>query len=377
MGTTVSGADRVRNSVSSIALIPVVALLIVGLAVLDLALARTEEAETEASAREAYKNGRALLAQHKTDEAVEAFRKAHALVRSDETYQLGLISALMAAGKTAEAEPLMDEVLQTSPNDGPSVLLAARLMANKGQPTAAAALYHRAIYGAWPKDARQQQIAARLELIHFYQRLGRQQDMVAELIPLEDEAGDNQKLRMEIANLFLAANAPGHAEASYRALIQQDPKNGFAYEGLGKVELETGDYRRARSAFVMASVRSGNLPDLTKQLSLAKSLTELDPTSRHLSSIDKYLRSLKILQMVRDDFKACVASSTKINADESSTLIGQADSLVSAQPPAQPTNEMAENILDIAQNLWQTRGKLCASPSNDELRLIMEKLSQQ
>jgi len=376
MSTSASEAVSARKVASTIAIIPVVALVIAGLAVLDIALARTEEAETEASAREAYRNGRALLAQHKTDEAVEAFRKAHASVRDNTTYQLALINGLMAAGKAGEAEPLMDEVLQSAPNDGPSVLLAARLMASKGKPIAAAALYHRAIYGEWPKDARQQQIAARLELIQFFERLGRQQDMLAELIPLEDEAGSNETLRLKIANLFLAANAPGHAETAFRSLIQRDPTDALAYEGLGKVELETGDYRRAHSAFTMASVRNGNLPDLAAQLSLTKSLTELDPTSRHLSSGEKYQRSLKILQMTRDDFQSCIASSTRVNADESSTLTEQADDLLTAKAAVQPTNELAESILDVAQRLWQVRKKVCASPAKDELRLIMEKLSQ-
>ena len=47
--------------------------------------------------------------------------------------------------------------------------------------------------------------------------------------------------------------------------------------------------------------------------------------------------------------------------------------------PAKATNEDAESVLDVAQQLWRTRLKDCgpvASPDGDRLRLIMEKLAE-
>ena len=145
------------------------------------------------------------------------------------------------------------------------------------------------------------------------------------------------------------------------------------------MELETGDYHRAHSAFVMASVRNANLSDLPAQLALTKSLTDLDPTVRQLSSSEKYRRSLNILQMARDSYQRCLDSPVGVSASELPPLLEQADSFLHAESPAQPTNELAETILDLAQSIWQARKKACgssASPASDELRLIMEKLSQ-
>ena len=133
------------------------------------------------------------------------------------------------------------------------------------------------------------------------------------------------------------------------------------------MELETGDYHRAHSAFVMASVRNANLSDLPAQLALTKSLTDLDPTVRQLSSSEKYRRSL-------NNYQRCLDSPVGVSASELPPLLEQADSFLHAESPAQPTNELAETILDLAQSIWQARKKACgssASPASDELRLII------
>ncbi|MBV9441872.1 MAG: hypothetical protein JO217_04180 [Acidobacteriaceae bacterium] len=57
----------------------------------------------------------------------------------------------------------------------------------------------------------------------------------------------------------------------------------------------------------------------------------------------------------------------------------KANGLMPTTPPAVVNNELAENVLDTAQQLWQARIKDCglpAAPEGDLLRLIMEKLAQ-
>ena len=60
----------------------------------------TERAEMERAAQRSYVAGMRLLEQGKADQAVELLREAHAQERQNPEYELGLISALMAVGKT-------------------------------------------------------------------------------------------------------------------------------------------------------------------------------------------------------------------------------------------------------------------------------------
>src|SRR5580700_10440091 len=95
-----------------------IALVVVCLAGVDQFLARVESAETINAARRSYRAGSQLLAAGKPGEAIDFLRDAHALERQNPEYELQLIDALAAEGKTTEAEPLLPEILQRQPNDG-------------------------------------------------------------------------------------------------------------------------------------------------------------------------------------------------------------------------------------------------------------------
>jgi thioredoxin-like negative regulator of GroEL len=285
----------------------------------------------------------------------------------------------MDAGRVVDAEPLMNEVLERNPDDGAALLLAARLNAKKGKPVQAAAFYHRAIYGEWPTDAREKQIAARIELVDFLKSHGQTEDMLAELILLQEEAGKDKALLLKTAHLFLLAGSARHAESAYRAVISLDPRNAAAYAGLGEVELEAGDYRRARDEFLLAKARDPNNQYIQERLELAKALEELDPTSRRLPSLEKYRRSVKILQLARDDLQACLRLRPAAATQTATDQMTEANNLTPETSPAVVNNELAEHVLDVAQQLWQTRVKDCSlptAPDGDQLRLIMEKLAQ-
>jgi len=378
MSTSTTTPVRTRPR-PTVGLIIVIAAVIAALAALDILLENAEESETQNSAEAAYQAGESALRAGHNLAAIEDFRKAHASMREDETYELALIGALMNAGRYADAEPLMNEVLERNPDDGPALLVAARLQANKGKPVQAAAFYHRAIYGEWPTDAREKQIDARLELVEFLRSRHQTEDMLAELILLQEEAGEDQGLLLRTAHLFLLAGSPRHAESAYRKVISLDPRNPAAYAGLGEVELETGDYRQARSEFLLAKTRAPADRHIQERLDMAKALEELDPTSRRLPSAEKYRRSIKILQLARDDFQACLTSRPAAATQNASDLMTKANGLMPTTPPAVVNNELAENVLDTAQQLWQARIKDCglpAAPEGDLLRLIMEKLAQ-
>src|SRR5579875_3516034 len=90
--------------------------VIAALAAIDVSLEKTEQLELAAQAVRADQAGQKLLRDEQAQEAVDAFRKAHALERENVKYELDLIQALMAAGKLAEAQPLMAEILDEDSN---------------------------------------------------------------------------------------------------------------------------------------------------------------------------------------------------------------------------------------------------------------------
>ncbi len=379
MSSANSTASGVRLRTAQLGLILIVALVITALATLDWSLARTEESEMQNSAAHAYHNGLALLKQGKTGDAVDSLRQAHALERQNEDYELGLIEALLIAGKISEAEPLMNEVLQDEPNEGRANLIAARLMVKTGKTRDAEAYYHRAIYGEWPNNASQHAVAARMELIGLLQSKGNQQDLLAELLPLEQEAGNNLQLEQQLAHLFLIAGSPSRSADLYRVLLQKNPKDAAAYAGLGEADLQRGEYRSAHANFLAALYRDPHDDRIRSRLELATTLAVLDPTLRQLTSVEKYQRSLRILQLASIDLQECLAQKPTADSAALEQLLSTSVDAIPTRTPAQVTNEMAEPVLALAQQIWQARLRVCGAvttPEEEPLRLIMLKLSQ-
>ncbi len=196
---------------SLLGLVVILATVIVALGAIDTFLEKAQQAELGTQAREAYSTGSRLLKQGQANDAIEFLRKANALERRNVDYEIELISALVAAGKLGEAEPLMNEVLQRDSNGGPANLIAARLMVREGDTSAADEYYHRAIYGTWPSEAEAHRTAVRLELVDFLAANGKRQELLAELLPLREEVGKNPGIERRLAHLFLLAGSPGRA----------------------------------------------------------------------------------------------------------------------------------------------------------------------
>ncbi len=342
-----------------------IGLIIAALAAFDQFLKNTEEAELRGEAKHFDARGSELLALGKVDEAVEAFRRAHSLDRRHLSYQLDLTDALMKAGKLGEAAPLIDEVLQREPNDGRANLIAARLALKRGNLKEVEPYYHRAVYGRWPDDGPGRRLAARMELIGYLEKNGSKRELLAELLPVEEDAGNNAALQRRLAHLFLIAGSASRAADLYHTLIQHDSQDASAYAGLGEVELERGRYREARNAFLEALRRKPGDASILQRSGLSSTMASLDPTPRRLPSLEKYARSLRILELTRGSLQECSATAVEETVPEPT--------------PAHATNELAEESLARAEELWRERIKTCGpavSAKDEPLRLIMEKIAQ-
>lgn len=338
---------------------------------IDVFLARTERAEVSGEARRDYEAGSALLAEGRAADAIDKLRKAYTQDRSNREYALLLVAALVETGKLDEAGRLLAELLERNPNDGETSLAEARLLAREGEWENALAYYHRAIYGTWNSKAASPQTAVRLELVNILVQRGLQKDLLAEVLLLETEAAKDPQLLRRIAQLYLLAGSPARAETIYRALLEEMDDPGL-YSGLGDAELALGNYRAAEAAFQNAIRNGADRSRLEQRIQLAGSVAELDPTLRRLTSKEKFDRAVRVLQLALDALKQC-------GRGDGAEATAGAEKLLAARVRGNPANELAEQRLSTAEQIWQMRIDACgASTSVEEepLRLVMAKIAQ-
>ena len=82
-----------------------------------------------------------------------------------------------------------------------------------------------------------------MELVDFLIEHGRKEAVLAELLPLQGEAGYDAALQKRVAKLLLVAGSAQRAADAYRSLIVQFPTDPDLYSGLGESELFSGQYR--------------------------------------------------------------------------------------------------------------------------------------
>jgi tetratricopeptide (TPR) repeat protein len=355
-----------------VSLVAILLLIIGGLWSIDVFLARLESSELMSQARGYFKEGERLMNGDRPTPARDLFRKAYALDRANQAYALHLADALVETGKWDDAQRMVTEILERSPNDGETNLIEARLLTREDKFTESAAYYHRAIFGIWTADPQIRKVAVRLELAHMLASRGSQKDLLAELLPLESDAGADLPVRKQLARLYVTAGSPSRAQAVYRALIHEGNTDSETYSGLGDAELALGDYRAAQIAFDEAS-KHGATAELQPRVELATKMAALDPTLRRLGSIEKFERCVRVLQLARDSLAACARGG---NAAE---LLSSTDKMLAQKKARNVNNELAEERLSMAERLWAARIQACGPSTlaeEEPLRLIMGKLTQ-
>ena len=339
---------------------------------LDLFLARTDREAVQNQANGLYSQGVLSLKKGNALQAVDLLRRANSLVRDNRAFQLDYVEALMAARKFDEADARIKALLDIDPNNGPANLLSARLMVQEGHIPDAEAHYHRAIYGSWPENAPAHRLTVRMELVDLLASRGEKEELLAELLAIESEAQGNTATMKQIANLYRVAGFPSRGANVYRELIQNNPDDIDAYEGLGGDEMALGDYRSALAAFLNANRRSPGNPIIQRDIGLLNAMATLDPTPRRISSVEKFARSTEILKLTRDSLNNCATT------DEAKRLVEDCDKVLAKKVPPHVTNELAEARLTLAEQLWQERIKICGPSTSEQehaLRLIMTKLA--
>ena len=352
------------------------ALIFVALAalfVIDTFLARIEQNEDRAEATRLFAEGHQMMQDGHYAEAAERFRDAVSIERDNRDYLLALSGALLGAKNFADAESTLDGLLQRDSTDGDANLAMARVQVAEMHIPEGISFYHRAIYGRWTTNAAQNRLKVRFELVDLLARQNAKEELLAELLPLQDEASADLQTRTRIGELFLSAGSPARAADVFQDILRRDSENADAYAGLGEAEFALADYQAARTGFLNASRLKPDDADIRKRLELCEQIISLDPTRRGLASNERYQRSLKLVALALDEINNC----SRVPAPQE--LVDSANKALKARVAELRQNAATEANLDLTEQLWQARGKDCGSStpaSDDPLALVLAKIAQ-
>jgi len=348
---------------------------IAALFAVDMFLARLERKETHIEATHLFEQGRVLMQRGENAEAIERIKDAIAIERGNRDYQRTLAQAQLAAGSAAAAESTLTEFLQSDSTDGPANLVMGRVLAKQGRFTEAISYYRRAIYGDWDKDASGNRLRVRFELIDLLAQRDSKEELLAELLPAQQQAPGDLKTQTRLGRLFLLAGSPAHAADVFRGILHDLPSNPDAHAGLGEAEFARGNYRAAERDFVTAWRLAPGDAAIRQRLELCNDLLGLDPLARGLQPPARFQRSLKLIELTLGETTQCTGHnpSPKLQG-----LFDQAGKALKAHVSAAHESDVAESNLDLSEQLWQLRRRECQPPPapDSPLALVMARLAQ-
>jgi|SRR5581483_706266 len=340
--------------------------------VIDTFLARLQLSEDRAEATRLFREGREMAASGRYSEAAERFKSALSVDRENREYRLALAEAFTNAKKFPEAESALTMLLQQDSTDGDANLAMARLLAAEGKPTEASSYYHRAIYGRWKANATENPLKARFELVDLLAKQNAKEGLLAELLPLQEEAPKDATTRKRLGQLFLAAGSPGRAADVFRQLLRDAPRDPEAYAGLGEAEFARTNYQAALADFLEALRLKPGDTAIRRNLELCEQILSLDPTRRGLPVAERYRRSVKLVAAALDEAKSCLANSPDPAAQATLNAAARA---IQAKAPESRQSAAVEPNLDLAEQLWRIREKQCPAEAG-ALALVLSKIAR-
>jgi tetratricopeptide (TPR) repeat protein len=339
---------------------------------IDTFLARKEKQESRVESERFYQAGQKAMLQHAPQIAVEQFTAAYAIARDNREYQRALAEALIASGRLAEAEAALSDLLQKDGTDGPANFEMARTLVKEGRTVEGISYYHRAIYGQWGQFDVAQRSAARFELVDLLAAQNDKEALLAELLPLQEEAPNDAATQLKLGRLFIAAGSPARAIPLFQAVLQQNTAKPDAYAGLAEAEFAQGDYRTALADFLKASKLRPEDSATQSRIELCRQLLALDPNLRGLSAEEQYRRSLSLLDLVLRDVRDCAASVSASSHD----LVDQAEQARKRRVTPSQHSAAFESNVELLDKLWEIDKASCAARStrSEPVAIIMESI---
>jgi hypothetical protein len=242
----------------------------------------------------------------------------------------------------------------------------ARILAKEGDWQNAAWYYHRALYGEWPGNSDLR--ALRFELAELLAAHGAREQLLAEVVLLDSvESSDLESKR--IARLQLAANDWVRAERHYRSLLRGDGDDPELLAGLARAQFGAGKYVAAERTYRRALQFGASDEAIKRELVLAQSINDMDPTLRRLSAAEKHRRAHELAASILSVLTACSPSAEQI---------AEARIALARHNRVRRPLEAAEEDLNLLDELWTARRTLCgrATEFPEKLRLLATQLEK-
>ena len=178
------------------------------------------------------------------DAAAEAYQEAFGIESSAQIF-VAWMDALVLAGRTAEAEEILERERQRFPGQPVINLLAARLQEKDGRIEAAIYELNSALLAEPDSTAIRQRLATLLTRAERYDEAVKEWDR---LIDRCDDESTRHAYRRQAACCLLAAGRYEEARRAYQVMVAAKPDDTAALLGLATACLKTEDVEGALSA---------------------------------------------------------------------------------------------------------------------------------
>jgi tetratricopeptide (TPR) repeat protein len=367
------------SSSSFLGTFAVVLLAIAGLFLVDTFLAKTERNESEAEAARLFQEGQHLRQEGRSEDAVHQFQAALSISRGNRDYHIALAGALLEAGKVANAESALSDLLQQNSTDGEANLLMARVLVRQGRIPEGISYYHRATFGQWKQDVAGNRARARFELVDLLARQNSKEELLAELLPLQEEAPQDVETQKRIGRLFLAAGSPSRAAEVFRDILRRSQEDAQARAGFAEAEFAEGNYRAAETDYLAAARLKPDEDADRKRADVSRQVLELDPMQRGIGPAERYRRSARLLEMTLAEVTQCTQGIPARVDQALQELTNAAKKALNRRVNPSGQSDAFDANLDLAEKLWQMRNKECAQPApeaDEPLGLVLAKVAQ-
>lgn len=306
-----------------------------------------------------YQNAQELMKNGQYDAAISQYRDALSSSHNPE-YRLALGEALVQAGNVAEAPIYLNEYLREHPGSGRANLALARASSQQGRVDDAVAHYQRAANGSWPAEQDNSRFAARLELIGYLEKAGRRDQAKTEMlsaaaaIPSGDLGATKRTGRM-LLDLGLAAQA----EDLFRRLVQSNPQDPEALDGLADSEFANADYPTALRSYRRVTQMDPANAVAAARYGETSRILALDPSDSGLSTAERYARSRALLAATLEAIAKCYGGEDKLPASLADTVRNTKAALARRARPG-VASSAADAAVSLAQDLWRARPRNCA-----------------
>ncbi|HST07072.1 MAG TPA: tetratricopeptide repeat protein [Gemmatimonadaceae bacterium] len=334
---------------------------IFGMLLFDTALARVDSRERKAYATREFATAERLMGEKKTSEAIDHLRSATSLDADNSSYATALAEAILEDGRPDDANLILGPVLERKPKDGAANLVMARVLARENRIEDAKAYYHTAIDGIWPAGAAARRLAARFELIDLLARTNEKPELLAELLPIQEDSsldGDHRKL---IAHLFVQAGSPARAVAIFREFLRKNPGDVDAYVGLADAALSLGDLSTGRNDLIAAQKLLPDTTAMKARIGVVDSAVALDPTQTGLALAEQARRSRVLLQLTVDAVQKCLGK----QAPDVAPALDSIRPMLLSHAPAEGQAQSIQQTISVAEQLWGLRRARCAPAADD------------